>query len=255
MRRLSQPLVRARLGLGRFRLTWMLNALLGWALSVGLIDTAALAQPPALPPGISANAVMQDAWLDGQRAAIWSLRSADPVDQLAQAIERHWRAAEPSSVFRGEDSGWVTISRILSGAMETAQIRAGGPGAVGYFTRWHAQPPRGPGTGALISVLPADLTLLRQILVTEAGQHVSTLIAQSSREARALLPDLTRSLSRLGMARRAVPGQSGPDTTVSTQPVGASLVRFESDARELMLTLDRRGSITVLVFHLVEAIR
>ena len=254
MRPLAKPLVGARVSFVRRFRNGLLDALLASTLVLVLPDVAALAQPMALPAGVSASAVMRDGSLDGQRAAIWELRSAESSDQLADSIERRWRATERWGVFRSADSGWVIVSRILPGSMETAQIRASGQGSAGYFTRWHAQDPHGPSAATLLAVLPSDLALLSQVLVTEAGRRVSTLVAQSAREPSALLLDLTRSLSQLGMTRRAVPGDAG-QAAVSGKPPGASLIQFQGDARELMLTLDRRDSSTVLVFHLVEAIR
>lgn len=208
--------------------------------------------------GVRSEVVLSQATIDGRLASVWMITSVTPPKALAEAIFSRWQVLSPGRVILEERSGWLIVSRFYGGRLESVQLRQQGSSAVGYFTRWDG------GAGSLspdtrfTALLPDSVRIANWLATKEKHTNSVSIVGHTHETIEAVEHTLSSRAARLGLRKLLqdpAPTESRADSSPSVSaraPTDRRSLRFVGIGRELTVSIEKHGPISVLVGHWLE---
>lgn len=238
----------------------MSRAVLLLALSLALPSGAAeLLRPPIAVSGL--ELVLPGAVMGGREVSTARFAASGDARQAAERIASAWRTAGTRDVVRRDSGPWQIVSRIVSGQVETIQLRdEDGGTSTGLISRWSLQPVAVRIENHPKLLLPADATTIDQLISRDGARVVVTTVALSTRAVGELAGEVAERARALGFTRRPVmeAARAGGELDVSFYRKSArrNSAPGNDGARaggaELVVTIERRAARSAIVLHLIE---
>lgn len=214
---------------------------------------AELPRPPIAVNGL--EMVLPGAVLGGREVSTARFRVAGEARQAAEAMARAWRSAGASDVIRRDSGQWQIVSRIVSGEVETIQLRDDGVAAsTGLISRWSLQPVAVRVANHPQRLLPPDARQIDQLVSRDGGRVVVTTVAVSARAVGDLANEVATRARELGFTRRPVmeAARAGGELDVAFYRKSRKGGFVPGGGAELVVTIERRAARSAIVLHLVE---
>lgn len=184
---------------------------------LGAASMAAPACPEKLPSGMSAATVAESLVVNGLPLSILQVKSAEPVEQLLQRIEKDWTAAG-YAVKRNQAEGWKVLSALSERCLTTLQL-AERDGAFGYLAvNRLGQPFK---TGLPAAPMPRGARLLSTVLSDDDGRKGSTSMISSTQSVQELTEFYKRRLAAENWSGVHAMGSMGRDQRYQGMSVSA----------------------------------
>ncbi|MBW6495822.1 MAG: hypothetical protein K0B16_14915 [Burkholderiaceae bacterium] len=250
----------------------MSRAALLLALLLALPSTAAeLLRPPIAVSGL--EMVLPGAVMGGREVSTARFAASGDARQAAESIASAWRAAGTRDVVRRDSGPWQIVSRIVSGKVETIQLRdEDGGTSTGLISRWSLQPVVVRIANHPKRLLPAGATTIEQLVSREGARVVVTTVALSAMAVGELAREVAARARALGFTRRPVMEaarsngeldvafyrksgrrDSAPENDRASVSRAASAgAEARAGAAELVVTIERRAAKSAIVLHLSE---
>ncbi len=250
----------------------MNRAALLLAFSLSLPSTAAeLLRPPIAVTGL--ELVLPGAVMGGREVSTARFAASGNARQAAERIAGAWRTAGTRDVVRRDSGSWQIVSRIVTGQVETIQLRDDPDGSsTGLISRWSLQPVVVRIANHPRRLLPADATTIDQLISRDGARVVVTTVALSASAVGELASEVAVRAKALGFTRRPVMEaarsngeldvafyrksgrrDSTPGNDRASASRGASAGGEDrAGAAELVVTIERRAAKSAIVLHLSE---
>lgn len=218
------------------------------------------ARAEALPliDGVRSERILSKATIDGRVASVWTISSSTPPKTLAEAIFSSWQLHSPGRVILEEQSGWLIVSRLYSGRLESLQLRQQGAAALGYFTRWEREAGNSSPDARLTALLPDSVRIANWHATTEKHAKNVSIVGHTHETVDAVEHALSSRAVRFGLrklphdpALTELRADSAPPSGAQRSTDRRSL-RFVGNGRELSVAIEKHGPLSVLVGHWLE---
>ena len=238
-------------------------AMLSALLAAWLQYASASPYAPALPltAGVRSEPVLLQSMINGRAASVWAISSGLPPLALAREIAEQWQMRGAGRVLLDQSPEWLIVSRFDGRRLESVQIWSNGATAKGYFTQWHDPAAQSMSDKRIAQLLPDSIRVLNRLSTGDLQAVNASMLGVSPDPIDSVARAIAERAQRAGMRQAEFPTprvESDANTAASRgamPPEGQRSLRFVAKNRELLLSLERIDSQTVVVIHYLEGYR